>query len=172
VSGAVKKTGGKRRVGTGEPGPGRPKGLLNKTTLALRERIEREGNPIDFLLSVMKGERQPYRAGGDDAEAFHEPTLEQRLSAARTLAAKVCPDAKDRPIRVEFGALESPADALRAISRVLSAMGAGEITPAEASSVVSAIDSFRAVWEATELERRIAALEKDASEMPAARRFG
>lgn len=32
-----KKTPGKRRVGDGTPGPGRPKGMPNKTTAAMKE---------------------------------------------------------------------------------------------------------------------------------------
>jgi hypothetical protein len=99
------------------------------------------------------------------------PTLDQSLSAARILAAKIAPDAKDRPIRVELGTLETPADALRAIGGVLRAMGAGEITPAEASSVVSAVDTFRSIWEATELERRVATLEKCAADAQPTRIF-
>jgi hypothetical protein len=150
---------------------GRPKGSPNRTTLALRERIERDADPIAFLTAVMRGEavKRAPAAGAEVVDVL--PTLDQSLSAARILAAKIAPDAKDRPIRIPLDVLESPADALHAISRVLSAMGAGEITPAEASSVVSAIDSFRAVWEATELEQRVAALEKNAEAQPT-RRFG
>jgi hypothetical protein len=35
----VKKTEGKRKVGDGTPGPGRPKGKLNKTTVAAKDAI-------------------------------------------------------------------------------------------------------------------------------------
>jgi len=36
---AVNQTGAKRRVGDGTPGPGRPKGSVNKTTVAAKEAI-------------------------------------------------------------------------------------------------------------------------------------
>lgn len=39
MSGTVKKTGGKRKVGDGTPGPGRPKGVPNKTTMAVKEAL-------------------------------------------------------------------------------------------------------------------------------------
>lgn len=36
---SVKETNGKRRVGDGTPGPGRPKGVPNKTTALLKDAI-------------------------------------------------------------------------------------------------------------------------------------
>lgn len=39
MSGSVKKTAGKRKVGDGTPGPGRPKGVPNKTTMAVKEAL-------------------------------------------------------------------------------------------------------------------------------------
>ena len=48
----VKKTAENFRVGTGAPGPGRPKGLPNKSTQAVREAIARmaEDNADNFNL--------------------------------------------------------------------------------------------------------------------------
>lgn len=83
-----------------------------------------------------------------------------RVAAARVLLAKVAPDARDRAIQVDLGEVKTPGDALTAISRVLQAMGTGEITPSEASSVVDVIGAFRAAWESTEFEKRLAALEE------------
>lgn len=40
MSEPVKKTDGKRKVGDGTPGPGRPKGVPNKTTKTIRAAIE------------------------------------------------------------------------------------------------------------------------------------
>lgn len=36
---AVKKTGGKQEIGKGKPGPGRPKGVPNKTTAMLKDAV-------------------------------------------------------------------------------------------------------------------------------------
>lgn len=39
ASESVKETAKKRRVGDGTPGPGRPKGIPNKTTIAVKDAI-------------------------------------------------------------------------------------------------------------------------------------
>lgn len=136
---------------------GRPPGP-SKLTKAVRERIEAECDPVGFLSSVMKGEPQAYVEG--DSEAFHTPSLEQRLSAARTLAGKLCPDAKDRPISFEVGKITGPKDALQAMARVVSAMGEGNLTPVEATSVMNVVNVYLTAWECSEMEARIKALEE------------
>ena len=73
---------------------GRQAGIPNKATAATRERIEREADPIGFLCRVANGEEieaAPERESG--ALAKVRPTLDQRLSAAQTLARKIQPDA-------------------------------------------------------------------------------
>lgn len=55
---------GKRRIGEGAPGPGRPKGTPNKSTAAVRDAIARvlQGNAENFgfwLTKVAEGEKQP-----------------------------------------------------------------------------------------------------------------
>jgi hypothetical protein len=50
-------------------------------------------------------------------------------------------------------------DAAEAAGAVLQAVSSGELTPIEAVQIMSLIDSFRRVLEATELESRVAALE-------------
>jgi hypothetical protein len=60
----VKQTTGKRRIGDGTPGPGRPKGCANKATVAVRDAIARvlETNAENFgrwLASVAEGEKEP-----------------------------------------------------------------------------------------------------------------
>lgn len=68
----VKQTSGKRKVGDGTPGPGRPKGSQNKATKALK----------DMILNALE------RAGGEDylkRQATANPT------AFLTLVGKVLP---------------------------------------------------------------------------------
>lgn len=139
---------------------GRPKGP-SAHTRAMRERIEAECDPVGFLSSVMKGERLPYTddAGG---EAHHTPTMEQRISAARTLTGKLVPDAKDRPIAFDVGEIAGPSDALAVMGRVIAAMGEGSLTPTEGKSVMEIVALYLKAWEAEDLERRIAALEAKA----------
>ena len=143
---------------------GRPPGP-NALTKAARERIANDCDPIGFLGSVMNGEPQRYSVseGESDAEAFHTPTLEQRISAARTLAGKLCPDAKDSPLTFTVGELTGPADAMRAMSNVIERMGTGELTPTEAASVMNVVGLYLKAWEANDLEQRLKALEDKAA---------
>ncbi|WP_426039464.1 hypothetical protein [Brevundimonas sp. DC300-4] len=138
---------------------GRPPGP-NKITMATRLRIAEECDPIGFLSSVMKGEPQ-VTGEGDDA-VTHQPTLADRTGAARSLLGKLVPDAKDRPLAFEVGEITGPAYALACMGRVIVSMGAGDITPAEATSVMNVVSLYVKAWEANDLEQRLAALEAKA----------
>lgn len=129
--------------------------------MAMRERIALDCDPVGFLSSVMKGEAQPYTDG--DTEAFHNPTMDQRMAAARSLVGKVCPDAKDRPITFEVGQIDGPADALRVMVSVVAAMGSGDLTPSEATSVMNVVGVYLSAWETSDMEARLKALEQAAA---------
>lgn len=161
----TKRVGSKFKPGQSGNPDGRPR-VPNAITRAMRERIAEECDPIGFLASVMKGEAQPYGEGPDQAK--HEPTLEQRLSAARSLANKQAPDAKDRPLSFKVGAIAGPPDALAAMARVVEEMGSGNLTASEAGSVMSVVGSYLSAWETNDLDRRLRALE-DAAETGATR---
>lgn len=139
---------------------GRPKGASG-ITKAARERIATDCDPIGFLASVMRGEAQTY-SGERGEEMTHVPTMDQRLSAARTLSGKLVPDAKDRPISFDVGAIASPKDALNAMGRLVERMGSGDLTPTEARSVMDVVLIYLKAWEVEDLEKRIAALEAKA----------
>lgn len=79
----VKQTSKKRRVGDGTPGPGRPKGVPNKNTTALKEMIlgaldksggvdylvrQAEENPGPFLSLVGKVLPMTVAGAGDNGE--------------------------------------------------------------------------------------------------------
>lgn len=138
---------------------GRPPGP-NAITKATRARIAEEGDPIGFLASVMKGEPQPYGVGQDTGS--HQPTMADRMTAARSLANKLAPDAKDRPLSFAIGAIDGPPDALKAMARVVEAMSNGELTASEAAGVMSVVGSYLDAWKANDLERRMRALEEGA----------
>lgn len=139
---------------------GKPPGP-NKLTMAVRQQIADTCDPVGFMASVMKGEAQPYGAGEDQQK--HEPTLEQRLSAARSLANKLAPDAKDRPLSFRIGQIAGPPDALAAMARVVEEMGTGNLTASEAGSVMTVIGSYLGAWETNDLDRRLRALEDAAA---------
>ena len=82
---------------------GRTAGTPNKLTLASRERILADGDPIGFLLSVMNGEEIQASLVKDGADPVKiVPTLDQRQSAATTLSRKLVPDAKDMAITIDI----------------------------------------------------------------------
>lgn len=147
-----------------EPGKsGNPEGRRpgpNKITMAARLRIMEECDPIGFLSSVMRGE--PQVTGEGEGAVTHQPTLADRTAAGRSLLGKVVPDAKDRPLAFEVGEIAGPADALACMGRVIASMGAGEITPTEATSVMNVVGLYVKAWEANDLEQRLAALEAKA----------
>jgi hypothetical protein len=59
-------------------------GTPNKANIKVRNRIEAEGDPVGFLIKVVKGNK---------IRGQH-PTVDQRIRAAERLMAKVAPDLK------------------------------------------------------------------------------
>lgn len=80
-----KESGGNQeapKVGGKRPGAGRPKGSVNKRTIAAREKIERTGiTPLEFMLRQM---RKPYPRGATLAQKQAHDA--QRQQAARDAA--------------------------------------------------------------------------------------
>ena len=71
---------------------GRQRGTPNKATQVGRDYIVREGTPIEVLCKIARGIK--LMACGDDTSkrVAVYPSLDQRLAAARILAAKIVPD--------------------------------------------------------------------------------
>lgn len=141
---------------SGNPG-GRPPGP-NSLTRAARERIAQECDPLGFLTGVMRGEPQKY-GEGDDAGA-HQPSMADRMNAARTLANKLAPDAKDRPLSFPVGAIDGPSDALKVMGKILEAMSIGDLTASESAGAMTVVSSYLEAWKANDLERRMRILEE------------
>ena len=80
-------------------------------------------------------------------------------TALRLCMERICPPRKDAPVSFALPAIGSAADASTALSAVLAAVAAGEITPGEGSAVASLIECFRRTLELEDLERRVEALE-------------
>jgi hypothetical protein len=70
---------------------GRQAGTPNKVTAAARNRIQEQGDPVGFLIKVVKGRkiRGEY------------PTIAQRMRAAEKLLGKVVPELKSFELSVE-----------------------------------------------------------------------
>jgi hypothetical protein len=138
------KTGNKQRTGrfppgkSGNPG-GRPPGTLNKATRLARELLDGEAEVL-------------VRKAIDLALSGNEAML--RLCVERLIP-------KERPINAAaIPEIERPCDAVSAMSAILQAVAAGEVTPAEAAHLSRLVESSRRAIETEELEQRIADLEK------------
>ncbi len=79
----------------GEHRGGRKKGTANKVSATTRERIEKEADPIGFLVNIVNGEPIEVANPSDSSNTVTVyPNYEQRQDAAKTLAKKVLPDMK------------------------------------------------------------------------------
>lgn len=125
-----------------KPGnPGKPKGARSRATMAAE--------------ALLNGE----------AEALTRRAVELALEgdtvALRLCLERIAPARKDTPIRLDLPKVRSAADAVEASSAVLEALAEGEITPAEAASVMAILSAHKGIVETGDLERRIEALEKE-----------
>jgi hypothetical protein len=126
----------------GNPGgPGRRAGSRNKATLALDKMAEDDAKDIARkLLDAAKA--------GD-------------MRAAELVLARVWPVRKGRPITLDLPPIDTAADVVKALGFIASAVGAGEVTPEEGTALAGVLEIKRKAMETSELEARIAALEKE-----------
>ncbi len=74
---------------------GRAKGTPNRKNLVTRDYVIREGAPLAFLCSVVRGRRFTRAADPGGNKRIHVfPSLDQSLRAAEILSRKVLPDLK------------------------------------------------------------------------------
>lgn len=128
---------------------GRQAGVPNRRTVASRRWVQDQADPLAFLVRVMNGE---------DIDG-QTPTMAERLNAARELRRVIVPDAKDTPISVTLPPVNGPSDFTAAISAVLSAVSAGDLTPGEGKAVADLLEGARKAYETADLAERIAKLE-------------
>ncbi|WP_416896320.1 MAG: DUF5681 domain-containing protein [Minwuia sp.] len=118
---------------------GRPRGALNKTTLA--------------VLELLDGE-----AEGLTRKAV-ELALDGDTTALRLCLERIAPPVKDRPVSFDLPAIETLNNAADAMAALLKAVSEGQVTPSEATGVASIVETYRRTVESADLEDRIAALE-------------
>jgi hypothetical protein len=123
-----------------EPGnPGRPLGARNRASLIL-DKLGAEA-ASDILQAVIQQAK-----GGD-------------VAAAKVVLDRLWPPPKGRVLAFDLPAVAGLADVKSAHIAILVAMATGAITPDEASTVASVLESTRRAIETVELEARIAAIE-------------
>jgi len=98
---------------------GRPKGARNSATLACEALLEGQ------------------------AEALTQKAIEKGLegdpTALRLCMDRICPPRKDRPVTFPLPPINTSMDAANAMSAVMNAVAAGQITPADAAEVSKVI---------------------------------
>ncbi len=124
---------------SGNPG-GRPKGALNKTTLAIQALFDGEAEILTRKVVELAKEGNPM--------------------ALRLCLERLLPPRKDRPITFALPKINGVKDLIAALGAILEAMAQGDITPAEGQTLTAMLDSYRKGFEIADLEARIAAIEK------------
>ena len=139
------KTDGKQVAGrfakgqSGNPN-GRPAGSRNRATLALDALIDGSGEAV--------------------VKAMVDAALKGDVSAGRALLDRLVPPRKDRLVSFELPVITTAAEASAALGAIVTAVAAGDITPDEAGAVSKLVVDFIRALEASEIERRLAALEE------------
>jgi len=118
---------------------GKPKGSRNKTTLAMEALLDGEHEAITRKAIELAKD-------GDG--------LALRLCIERLL-----PPRRDRPVEFKLSKLETAADAAAALSDILQAVAAGDLTPSEAEALGSLVAGFSRAIEIADLEERVTRLE-------------
>jgi hypothetical protein len=137
-------TGGRQagRFAKGQSGnpAGKPRGSRNATTLALE--------------SLLDGQAQAL------TQKAIELALAGDLTALRICLDRILPPRKDRPVTFNFPVITSISEAANTMSAVLTAVAAGEITPAEAAEIGKLVDTYVKAVEATDFSKRLEKLER------------
>lgn len=118
---------------------GRPRGALNKTTLAVQALLDGEAKAL--------------------TRRCIDLALEGDSTALKLCLNSLLPPKRENPVSLDLPALEGSQDALKAIARVVEAVAGGEIAPAEGQAIASLLESHRRTFEVEELEHRIGLLE-------------
>jgi hypothetical protein len=120
---------------------GRPKGARNNATVLAEALLDGEANAITRKLI--------------------DKAIEGDTTALRLCLERLLPPRRGRPVAFELPPnIETAADAVRASSAVLTACAAGNLSPSEATEIMSMISSHIRLLETTEIEARLTALEQ------------
>jgi len=84
--------------------------------------------------------------------------------ALRLCLDRIAPARKDRPVPFTLPTLETAGDAKNAAAAIVRAVADGDLTPSEAAELSRVLDNFIRVVEATEVQARLEALERKASQ--------
>lgn len=124
----------------GPGGPGRPKGARSRLARVLDEAASADAQEVYGMVKALA-------LGGD-------------LQACKEILSRAWPIPKGRAVEVELGDI-SGAPALPAtIGKILAAVAAGDLTPAEGQELAAVAEVYRKSVELAEIEGRLSKLEK------------
>jgi hypothetical protein len=127
---------------------GRPRGARGKATILAEGMFEGEAAAI-------------IRAAIDLAKSGD-------TAAVRVCLDRIAPRMRHRAIAFELPPLHSAASALSALADIAAAVSSDDLAPAEADSLSKLVERYVATLEDTELEQRVARLEREVG-IPAAK---
>ena len=118
---------------------GRPKGSLNRVTLAVQSLLDGEGEELTRKAIELAKD-------GD-------------LTALKLCLERICPPRKSRPINIDLPDVKTSEGVSLAQTSVVQAVGEGEITPEEGQVMTNILESRRKSIESEDHERRLYELE-------------
>jgi hypothetical protein len=118
---------------------GRPQGSRHRVTVALENLFDREGEVLSRRCIELAKD-------GD-------------LVALRLALERILPARKDRPVAFPLPPIRSAAEAAAASAAILTAVSAGELTPAEGVEISKLVETYIKAAELSELEKRVERLE-------------
>lgn len=120
---------------------GRPKGARHKTTVAIESLLEGEAEAL--------------------TRKVIEKAKEGDIAALKVCLDRIAPVRKGRPVPLDFPEITDAKSLAQAGANVGNALATGELSSDEAAGVLSTLDGIKRLYEATELEQRISALEQN-----------
>lgn len=122
---------------------GRPPGARNKATRAAEALLDGEAETLTRACVAAA-------LGGD-------------TTALRLCLERILPPRRDRPIDFKLSPMSTAAEACVAVSDIVHAVSAGDLTPSEATAIAGLVDVFVKALETRDLEARVLALETRAA---------
>ncbi len=132
---------GRNDQGRFQPGnPGRPAGARNRSTIAAEALLDTEAKKL-----VRKAMNS---------------ALDGDVAALRLCLERILPVRRERAVRFEMPALETPEDATRAAAALARAVAEGEVTPTEAESTGRVIETWLKARELQDVDATLRAVEE------------
>lgn len=128
-----------QRGQSGNPN-GRPKGSRNKATLAVEALLEGQHEAL--------------------TQAAINKALDGDGTALKLCLDRIAPIRKGRPVPLDIPEITDARSLAEAGAVVGNALAAGELSSDEAAGVLSTLDGIKRLYETSELEQRISALEQ------------